>query len=268
MEAPELENGDRLTRAEFERRYEAMPHLKKAELIEGVVHMPSPVRQQRHSRPHHSPLDLAGYYEASTPGVEAGDNGSIRLDLDNEPQPDAYLFIDPRVRRPGPDQRGRLLEGAPELVAEVATSSVSYDLGTSSRPIAATASANTWSGACSTARLTGSCSARAATSRWRCRRRHLPQHGLSRSLARPCRRSWSGDLARVLAVVQEGLNARSMPISWPGWTSQENRPPRSEQTLRLMPSKSARDRSHPSASRRPQRPPPGLPEVPPRRLPR
>jgi hypothetical protein len=38
-----LENGDRLTRAEFERRYETMPHLKKAELIEGVVHVPSPV---------------------------------------------------------------------------------------------------------------------------------------------------------------------------------------------------------------------------------
>ena len=40
---PSLENGDRLTRAEFERRYEAMPNLKKAELIEGVVYMPSPV---------------------------------------------------------------------------------------------------------------------------------------------------------------------------------------------------------------------------------
>jgi len=49
---PPLENGDRLTRAEFERRYEAMPELKKAELIEGVVHMPSPVRQRYHGRQH------------------------------------------------------------------------------------------------------------------------------------------------------------------------------------------------------------------------
>ena len=39
-----LENGDRLTRAEFERRYAAMPRLKKAELIEGIVYVPSPVR--------------------------------------------------------------------------------------------------------------------------------------------------------------------------------------------------------------------------------
>jgi hypothetical protein len=43
---PPLENGDRLSRAEFERRYNAMPHLKKAELIEGIVYMPSPVRHR------------------------------------------------------------------------------------------------------------------------------------------------------------------------------------------------------------------------------
>src|SRR3982750_4253228 len=85
---PPLENGDRLTRAEFERRYETMPHLKKAELIEGVVYMSSPVRLQKHSRPH---LKLAAWlsaYEDATPGVVAGDNSTVRLDLDNEPQPD------------------------------------------------------------------------------------------------------------------------------------------------------------------------------------
>ena len=48
---PPLENGDRLTRDEFERRYEAMPHLKKAELIEGVVYVPSPVRYRHHGAP-------------------------------------------------------------------------------------------------------------------------------------------------------------------------------------------------------------------------
>jgi hypothetical protein len=41
---PPLENGDRLTRAEFERRYDAMPNLKKAELIKGIVYLGSPVR--------------------------------------------------------------------------------------------------------------------------------------------------------------------------------------------------------------------------------
>ena len=51
-EIPPLESGDRLTRAEFLRRYDAMPDLKKAELIEGVVYVPSPVRQKYHGRPH------------------------------------------------------------------------------------------------------------------------------------------------------------------------------------------------------------------------
>ena len=55
-----LENGDRLSRLEFERRYQAMPELKKAELIEGRVYMASPVRiihGQPTSRIHH---DLVG----------------------------------------------------------------------------------------------------------------------------------------------------------------------------------------------------------------
>jgi Uma2 family endonuclease len=126
---PPLENGDRLTRAEFERRYDAMPDLKKAELIEGVVYMPSPVRHRRHSHPHARLVGWLWVYESGTPGVELGDNGSIRLDLDNMPQPDAYLIISPerggQVRISGDDY----IEGAPELVAEVASSSVSYDLG-------------------------------------------------------------------------------------------------------------------------------------------
>ncbi len=125
---PELENGDHLTRAEFELRYEAMPHLKKAELIEGVVHMPPPVRHKRHSRPHNHLSTWLGYFEANTPGTEAGDNGSIRLDLDNEPQPDAYLIIDPNCGGQVRFSVDDYIEGAPELVAEVA-SSVSYDLG-------------------------------------------------------------------------------------------------------------------------------------------
>ena len=92
---PPLENGDRLTRAEFERRYEAMPELKKAELIEGVVHMPSPVRQRYHGRQHSHLNFWLCAYEGSTPGVEVGDNSTVRLDLDNMPQPDCLLFIQP-----------------------------------------------------------------------------------------------------------------------------------------------------------------------------
>jgi Uma2 family endonuclease len=129
VSVPPLENGDRLTRAEFERRYDAMPGLKKAELIEGEVYVGSPVRHRQHGKPHGQIMTWIGTYAASTPGVEFGDNSSIRLDLDNMPQPDAFLMIES-----GRGGRARIseddyLEGAPELVAEIAASSVSYDLG-------------------------------------------------------------------------------------------------------------------------------------------
>src|SRR5437588_6739910 len=80
---PPLQNGDRLTRAEFERRYEAMPDLKKAELIEGVVYRPPPASFEHHGGPHFDLIGWLGLYRAFTPGVEGGDNSSLRLDLDN-----------------------------------------------------------------------------------------------------------------------------------------------------------------------------------------
>ncbi|MDR3634529.1 MAG: Uma2 family endonuclease [Isosphaeraceae bacterium] len=126
---PPLENGDRLSRAEFERRYDAMPGLKKAELIEGEVYIPSPVRHRRHSHPHARVVGWLAAYETDTPGVEAGDNGSVRLDLDNEPQPDAYLIIRPESGGQALISGDDYIEGAPELIAEVVSSSASYDLG-------------------------------------------------------------------------------------------------------------------------------------------
>lgn len=89
-----LENGDRLSRHEFERRYTAMSHLKKAELIEGVVYMASPVRHKSHGKPHAAIMAWLSDYWIATPGVDLGDNTTVRLDLDNEPQPDALLRIE------------------------------------------------------------------------------------------------------------------------------------------------------------------------------
>ncbi len=129
-DTPSLESGDRLTRAEFERRYEAMPHLKKAELIEGVVYVPSPTRWRRHGLPHGHLVTWLGNYEAATPGAMMGDNTTTRLDTDNEPQPDALLLIDPARGGQARVSADDYLESAPELVAEVAASSVSIDLGT------------------------------------------------------------------------------------------------------------------------------------------
>ncbi|WP_169977513.1 Uma2 family endonuclease [Tautonia rosea] len=125
---PPLENGDRLTRAEFERRYDAMPELKKAELIEGVVYMGSPVRLRNHGRPHSHLVTWLGTYEAATQGVFVADNATVRLDLDNEPQPDILLMIDPARGGQARISDDDYIEGAPELVVEIASSSVSLDL--------------------------------------------------------------------------------------------------------------------------------------------
>lgn len=125
---PPLEPSDCLTRDEFERRYQAMPGLKKAELIEGVVHMPSPVRWEHHAQPHAHLIWWLVNYSLHTPGVSVGDNASVRLDARNEPQPDATMIILPgavgQVRKTSDDY----VEGAPELVAEIAASSASIDL--------------------------------------------------------------------------------------------------------------------------------------------
>lgn len=128
QDVPPLEPGDRLTRAEFERRYEAMPYVKKAELIEGVVHMPSPTRLRRHGRPHGHMTTWVGVYEAATPGVLMGDNTTARLDLANEPQPDVLLLIDPAKGGQARINADDYVLGAPELVAEVASSTVSIDM--------------------------------------------------------------------------------------------------------------------------------------------
>jgi Uma2 family endonuclease len=126
---PPLQTGDHLSVREFERRYAAMPDVKTAELIEGVVYMPSPVADDDHGVPH---FDFVGWlfvYRVFTPGVQGGDNSTLRLQLGlNMSQPDAYLRLLPEYggkARVGSD--GFVL-GAPDLIGEIAASSASYDL--------------------------------------------------------------------------------------------------------------------------------------------
>jgi len=120
---PPLEQGDSLTRSEFERRYEAMPSLKKAELIDGVVHMGSAVYDQ-HAGAHAALMHWLGSYTLYTPGTACRDNATVRLDMLNELQPDALV----RIVSGGQSRVDKYIEGPPELVAEVASSSVSRDL--------------------------------------------------------------------------------------------------------------------------------------------
>ncbi len=129
VEIPVLENGDRLSRSEFERRYEAMPSLKKAELIEGIVYMPAALRFQPHAEPHGRLITWLGIYQAFTRKVRMGDNPTVRLDRNNDPQPDAVLFIDRIFGGQSEIDLDGYITGAPELVLEVAASSASIDLG-------------------------------------------------------------------------------------------------------------------------------------------
>jgi Uma2 family endonuclease len=126
---PPLHSGDRLTRPEFERRYAAAPHVKKAELIEGVVYVASPLRFEPHAEPHSDLIGWLWTYKTATPGVRLGDNPTVRLDLDNEPQPDALLMIDPANGGKAYIGEDGYVEGSPEFVAEVAASSAAIDTG-------------------------------------------------------------------------------------------------------------------------------------------
>ena len=123
-----LENGDRLSRDEFEKRYAEGPD-SRAELIEGIVYMAAALRFRSHGKPHSQLNGWLLVYQALMPGTELGDAPSVRLDLGNEPQPDLVLIWDT-------DRGGQTrisvddyIEGAPEFIAEISASTVSIDLG-------------------------------------------------------------------------------------------------------------------------------------------
>jgi Uma2 family endonuclease len=121
-----LEPGDHLTREEFHRRYLANPQIKKAELIDGVVYVPSPVRGDYHGKPQGFVMLWLGTYALELPEAECMDNATLLLDGVVEVQPDAMLWR-PKVDGPYLNARG-FVEGPPQLVVEVAASSASYDL--------------------------------------------------------------------------------------------------------------------------------------------
>lgn len=128
LETPELETGDHLNRLEFERRYDAMPGLKKAELINGIVYVGGRVKSRKHAQPHAKLVGWLGTYYAHTPGVDAADSASVRVNGDNMPQPDADLRIEEECGGQSYIDEDDYLQNVPELVIEIASSTASYDL--------------------------------------------------------------------------------------------------------------------------------------------
>lgn len=125
---PALRDGERLDRKEFHRRYLAMPEVKRAELIQGVVFMPSPVNHKYHGKPHIRLGMWLEMYSVGTPGTDAGDNSSLFLSLIDEPQPDLFLRLDHPEGVSRLDRKG-YVNGCPELVVEISASSVARDRG-------------------------------------------------------------------------------------------------------------------------------------------
>ena len=123
----ELHSGDRMSRDEFHRIYQEMPEDFEAELIGGIVYVASPLKR-RHGT-NHLPLgSLFFAYEGHTPGIESGDNTTILLGDDGEPQPDLFLRILPEYGGRSQTTDDDFVAGPPELIAEIAHSSRSIDL--------------------------------------------------------------------------------------------------------------------------------------------
>ena len=128
---PPLRDGERLTREEFLRRWDAMPDLKRAELIDGIVHMPSPV-SDIHCDFHFRLNTWLGCYVTGTPGCAGGSNGTWLMSKENVPQPDLALKI--RAEHGGQSRlEGEYPAGAPELIVEVSHTTSHRDSGTKLR---------------------------------------------------------------------------------------------------------------------------------------
>ena len=122
-----LVEGQRLDQPTFHALYEAMPSGTRAELIDGVVYMPSPV-DLAHGIAHVPVIVWLDYYAERTPGVQVMDNATTILGWKSEPQPDGLLRILPEYGGRTWDERG-FVQGAPELVVEVAKATRYIDLG-------------------------------------------------------------------------------------------------------------------------------------------
>ena len=126
-EVQELHNGDHMTQVEFHRIYSTMPEDVKAELIGGIVYMASPLKI-RHGSYHVVLASVLFAYESATTGTETGDNTTVIMDDESEPQPDLYLRIRPEYGGQSGTTEDDYIDGSPELIVEIANTSRAIDL--------------------------------------------------------------------------------------------------------------------------------------------
>ena len=125
LERPTLETGDNLTREEFLRRWEQLPHIKRAELIGGIVYIPAALSSD-HGESDFDITTWLGVYRAATPGCMGASNATAFL-LDDCPQPDVNLRI---VSASGGMSwvEDNYIHGSPELLTEICNTTESIDL--------------------------------------------------------------------------------------------------------------------------------------------
>lgn len=139
---PPLREGDRLTAKEFLRRYEADPDVTRAELINGVVYVNarrsgdvpldqdmSPISNEWHSTPQFDLSTPLGVYTGSARGVKGGGPATIHIGSTTLPEPDVHLRILPEYGGQSANNPKGYLVGPPELLVEVANTSIGRDMG-------------------------------------------------------------------------------------------------------------------------------------------
>jgi hypothetical protein len=124
---PLLNSGDRMSQAEFHRRYEAYPEDAKFELVGGVVYMASPLRRT-HGLYEEELSFLLGLYRRATPGVELVPNATTILGEKSEPQPDLTLRVREEYGGQSRETKDEYISGGPELLAEVAYCTLAMDM--------------------------------------------------------------------------------------------------------------------------------------------
>lgn len=205
LDRPPLNAGDRLSRAEFERRYHAHPEIKKAELVEGLVYMPSPARFTLHSQPHLDIVTWMGLYRSATPGISGGDNATLRLDYENVVQPDVLLRLDPALGGRSRVTVDGYLAGPPELIVEIAASSVSYDMNVKLRVYARSGVQEYLAAQAYEQRIDWFVLREGVYEALQADNGGILRSEVFPGLWLPVDALWAGDLAGMIAVLQQGL---------------------------------------------------------------
>lgn len=122
-----LESGDHLDQPTFHARYESMPGGIRAELVRGVVIVPSPVLVG-HAEIHALISLWHGTYAAHTPGTSVRDKATVILGPEDEVQPDSALVILPEHGGRSHVSDAGYAVGPPEQIVEVSSSTAAYDL--------------------------------------------------------------------------------------------------------------------------------------------